>query len=148
MIWIEHKQRTMKNYLRRIYNNQFTWKGVWRNKELYDFDSENVPVKVFNFVTKNLSKPILKTMTTQGLIYYDEKETQRIIKRENTAYQHNNWSLLECDKVFRDEIYQALDIRFFSRSLTDKDIDLLETNYVYFLEKFIFKDGKMKEPVL
>jgi len=67
LIWIDHKQRTMKSYLKRIYNNLFTWRGVWRNKELFDRDSENVPVKIFNFVTKNLTKPILKTNFTQGL---------------------------------------------------------------------------------
>ena len=67
LMWIDHKQRTMKAYLKRIYNNLFTWRGVWRNKHMFDKDPENVPVKIFNFVTKNLSKPILKNMVTQGL---------------------------------------------------------------------------------
>lgn len=94
LIWIDHKQRTMKSYLRRIYNNLFTWRGVWRNKELFDKDPENVPLKIFNFVTKNLTKPILKNMFTQSLIYYDEEQAEEVIRRPNVNYKHDNWRLL------------------------------------------------------
>lgn len=67
LIWIDNKQRTMKGHLRKIFNNLFTWRGVWRNRQLYDNDPESVPVKLFNFVTHSLSKPILKNMFSQGL---------------------------------------------------------------------------------
>jgi hypothetical protein len=60
LIWIDHKQREMKGFLTKIYNNLFMWRGVWRNKRLFDKEPNNVPVKIFNFVTKHLSKPILK----------------------------------------------------------------------------------------
>jgi hypothetical protein len=67
VIWIDHKQRQMKNYLRRIYKSLFSWRGVWRTKELYDDNPEDVPRKVFNFVTQSLTKPILKTRVSSDL---------------------------------------------------------------------------------
>lgn len=66
-IWIDNRQRTVKGYLRKIYNSLFTWGGVWRNKHLFDKDPERVPVKMFNFVSKNLGRPILKNIWSQGL---------------------------------------------------------------------------------
>lgn len=148
LMWVDQKQRTMKSYLRRIYNNLFTWRGVWRNKQLFDKNPENVPVKNFNFVTSNLSKPILKNMVSQGLCYYGEEETERIIKRKNTEFKNDNWRLLNCKKVFDDDIYCELKNRYFSKKMTREEIKSLESSYVYYLEKYAIPEGKSKEPVL
>ena len=126
LMWIDNKQRTLKGHLRRIYNNLFTWRGVWRNKQLFDEDPENVPVKIFNFITGNLEKPILKNVLNQGLWYYDEEETERIIKRKNKEYKSDNWKLLNCKQVFDDEIYWELKNRLFSRKMTRSDIEYLK----------------------
>lgn len=126
LIWIDNKQRTMKGHLRKIYNNLFTWRGVWRNKQCFDKDPENVPVKTFNFITANLEKPILKCVLTQGLWYYDEEETESIIKRKNKSYKNDNWKLLNWKQVFDDEIYCELKNRLFSRKMTHADIDYLK----------------------
>jgi len=148
IMWIDNKQRTMKGFIRKMYNNLFTWRGVWRNRELFDKESENVPVKIFNFVTQNLSKPILKNMLTQGLCYYDEDDTERIIRRKHKFYKGDNWRLLNCKDVFADETYCELSNRLFSKKITREDIDYLKKDYVNYLEKFAMADCSPKETIL
>jgi len=148
LMWIDNKQRVMKGFLRRIYYNLFTWRGIWRNKLLYDKDPENVPAKIFDFITKNLSKPILKNMVTQGLCYYEDEETEKIIRRKHIVYKTDNWKLLNWNQVFTDEDYGNLNIRFFTRKLTRADIELLKKDYINLLEKYVFANSRQKESVI
>ena len=148
LMWIDNKQRVMKGFLRRIYYNLFSWRGIWRNKLLYDKDPENVPAKIFDFITKNLSKPILKNMVTQGLCYYEEEETEKIIRRKHIVYKTDNWKLLNWNQVFTDEDYGNLNIRFFTRKLTRADIELLKKDYINLLEKYVFANSRQKESVI
>jgi len=147
ILWIDHKQRTMKNFLKKTYNNLFLWKGVWRNKKLFDQDPENVPVKSFNFITSNLSKPILKNYVSQGLWYYNGEETESLLRRKNREYRGDNWKLLEWEEVFEDKFYIDLNYKFFSRKMRKEDIKLLESSYSSYLEKYIF-NGKEKEYII
>ena len=138
ILWIDNKQRHMKKYLRKTYLNLFLWKGVWRNQRLFDKDPENVPLKAFDFVTHNLSKPLLKNSPSQSLLYYDENETENVLQRKNTRFKGDHWRLLEWDEVFKDTIYINLKNRFFSRKMTREEIKQLDNNYTAYLEKHIF----------
>ena len=95
ILWIDNRQRKMKRYLRKTYNNLFLWKGVWRNKKLFDKNPEQVPLKAFNFITKSLTKPILKNFASQSLCYYDTEEAESILKRDHVKYSGDNWRLLK-----------------------------------------------------
>ncbi|CAI2372614.1 unnamed protein product [Moneuplotes crassus] len=138
LLWIDSRQRMMKRHLRKIYNSLFLWNGVWRNKQLFDDNPEEVPLKAFNFITKNLTKPILKNYPSQGLCYYNDTQAESILKRPNIKYPGDNWRLLKCDDVFEDKIYINLKDRFFSRKISLEEMKLLDSCYISFLEKFIF----------
>lgn len=84
----------MKGFLTNIYNNQFMWRGVWRNKRLFDKEPENVPVKIFNFVTKHLSKPILKNFVSRGLCYYNPEQAEKILNIQPHPINGDNWRLM------------------------------------------------------
>lgn len=56
-----------------------SWRGIWRDKELFDDSPDEVQMEISNHTTIDGTKPLLKTWLSNTLIFHDVEKSKKII---------------------------------------------------------------------
>lgn len=91
---VETKQWVYKTCVNNILKEVFTFRGVWRNKAVYD-NAESAargPCKLSNKVTWSFMKPILWPCLSYSLEFYNLTESDNMLRRESPQdHWNDNW---------------------------------------------------------
>lgn len=145
---VKNKSLIRNEELRRIYKNQWReiakelvlWKGVWRNKDLFDLNIDGIPNTVANTLINGIAKPILEARTEEDYLFFDEKTSikyigdNRINFLNNEAFLYDNkHSQTSNVQTNRSGDKNQVEIKIFSKDLSDREIDMLNPNFVTYL---------------
>lgn len=157
---VKNKALVKNEELRRLYKqawndistNLVFWKGVWRDKVLFDKHPELLPNTVCSTLLSGISQPILESRTQQDYIYFDEKTSDKhiganrinFLKNEAFSYQHKDPQMSNV-QTSRSGDKSSTEIKIYSKDLSDREIDILGSNYVHYLLDIPLINKSMKQ---
>jgi hypothetical protein len=140
LIHNEKLKRDHRNIWRKISKELVLWKGVWRDKELFDKNPLKVPISYSSISIDNITRPIMKSRTQEGYIYYDKATSiQNIGENWIDFYDNDSFSndILTTNVCSQEEVKKSLssssDIKIFSKNLTDREIEILNPRFIEYL---------------
>ena len=133
----EHLKRGYRHEWRKISKEMTLWKGVWRNKQFFDSNILLIPTTMSKTIIKGISKPILESRTETDYMYFNDEisktyiDESRVsfIKNDAFAYQYQDPSIPNV-QTNRNGDKNQIEIKIFSKDLTDREIDTLSQTYI------------------
>lgn len=148
----EELRRFYKHEWKNIAQDLVLWKGVWRDKVIFDKNPQKVPNTVSNTLISGYSKPILESRTEEDYQFFDEKTSDKhirenrinFLKNDAFCYQPKN-PLTSNVQTNRSGDKSNVEIKIFSKDLSDREIDILSQNYVNYLLDVTPKSKSVKQ---
>ena len=148
----EQLKRSYRHEWKNISQELVLWKGVWREKDLFDKHDEDVPNTVSTTIFGGVSKSILESRTEQDFEFFNEETSIKhigedrinLLKNDSFVYKNKkkNTNNVQTNRSSGDNMTE---IKIFTKDLSDREIDILSVNYVNYLLDIHKKSKSVKQ---
>ena len=148
----ENLKRGYRYEWRKMTKEMVLWKGVWRDKMIFDNNISQIPTTLSSTLIKGISKPILESRTETDFMHFDETTSKtyiddskiNFIKNDAFTYQYQDSNTFNVQTNRSGDKNQP-EIKIFSKDLTDREIDMLSQTYISNILGISIKSKTVKE---
>ena len=152
LIQNEQLKRSYKYEWKNIGKELVLWKGVWRNKELFDIENGNIPNTVSDTAIGGISKSLLESRTEEDYEFFDASTSDKHIGENRINLIDNDCFAYESKIKSNSNVQTSRsgdknipEIKIFTKELSDREIDILSPNYMNYILDINKKTKSVKQ---